>query len=104
MKKQIIDMIHNFVKEYEKKNDISTKWGEPLVGFADANDPYILNLKELITPTHNLPTDVLSSPSIVIAYFVPFTKELARTNEILEILLLLNGHWLMKKPMQCLLS
>ena len=80
MKKQITEMIHNFVNEYGRKNNTSTKWGEALVGFANANDPYILNLKELITPTHELPTDVLSDASIVIAYFVPFTKELADTN------------------------
>ncbi|APC80214.1 hypothetical protein [Clostridium botulinum] len=82
MKEKITEMIRNFVKEYEQKNDISTKWGEPLVGFADANHPYILNLKELITQTHKLPTDVLSDASIVIAYFIPFTKELANTNRI----------------------
>lgn len=82
MKEKITNMIHRFVKDYEEKADISTKWGEPLVGFADANHPDLLNLKELITPTHGLPTDVLSDASIVIAYFVPFTKELAATNGI----------------------
>jgi epoxyqueuosine reductase QueG len=81
MKEKITKLIRNFVKEYEKKDNISTKWGEPLVGFADANHPYILNLKKVITPTHKLPTDVLPDASIVIAYFVPFTKELAFTNK-----------------------
>jgi epoxyqueuosine reductase QueG len=80
MKERITKMVKNFVKEYEQKDNISTKWGEPLVGFADAKHPYILNLKKLITPTHKLPTDVLADASIVIAYFVPFTKELAITN------------------------
>ena len=80
MKEKITNMIRNFVKEYEKKNDISTRWGEPLVGFADAKNPYILNFKKLITPTHGLPTDIIPDASIVIAYFVPFTKELAHTN------------------------
>jgi len=80
MKEKITKLIKNFIKEYERQDNISTRWGDPLVGFADANDPYILNFKELITPTHKLPTDVLSDASIVIAYFVPFTKELARTN------------------------
>ncbi|GEP67241.1 epoxyqueuosine reductase [Clostridium beijerinckii] len=80
MKKKITKLIKNFIKEYERQDNISTRWGDPLVGFADANDPYILNFKGLITPTHKLPTDVLSDASIVIAYFVPFTKELAKTN------------------------
>ena len=73
MKEKITNMIHRFVKDYEGKAEISTEWGEPLVGFADAKHPDILKLKELIGPTHGLPTDVLTNASIVIAYFVPFT-------------------------------
>lgn len=82
MKEKIIDIIHKFVKDYEKRAEISTQWGEPLVGFADAKHPDIVKLKELIGPSHGLPTDVLSDASIVIAYFVPFTKELAATNGV----------------------
>jgi Uncharacterized Fe-S protein len=81
MKEKIIKMIREYIKEYEKRSDISTSWGEPLVGFADADHPYIINLKNTIAPTHQLPSDVLSSASIVIAYFVPFTRELAFTNQ-----------------------
>ena len=66
MKEKITKMIENFVKDYENQTTISTKWGKPLVGFADANHPYILSFKKLITPTHKLPTDVISDASIVI--------------------------------------
>ena len=66
MKEKITKMIRNFVNEYEQKDNISTKWGEPLVGFANAKHSYILNLKKLITSTYKLPTDVLSDASIVI--------------------------------------
>ena len=82
MKEKITQMIQEFVKEYERQEHISTKWGSPLVGFADANHPYILKFKDLIAPGHKLPTDVVSDASIVIAYFLPFTKELDRTNQI----------------------
>ena len=80
MKEKITKMIQGFVTSYEKRTDISTRWGKPLVGFADANHPYILKLKDIITPAHELPTDIIKDASIVIAYFVPFTKELANTN------------------------
>lgn len=59
-----------------------TRWQEPLVGFADANHPEILSLKKIIGPNHALPVDVIPDALIVIAYFIPFTKELADTNRI----------------------
>ena len=37
MKEKITQMIENFVRYYEQQDTISTKWGKPLVGFADAN-------------------------------------------------------------------
>jgi len=80
MKEKIAGIIREYVEEYGKKGEIATKWDTPLVGFADANHPDILHLKEIIAPSHKLPSDVLADASIVIAYFVPFTRELAYTN------------------------
>ncbi len=80
MKATVAGMIRNYVKEYEMRPGISTIWGEPLVGFADASHPDILKLRDTISPTHKLPAEVLKSASIVVAYFVPFSAELAYTN------------------------
>lgn len=80
MKNKIIEFITEYVREYQKNENISTKWGEPLVGFADAMHPYILNLKNIISHSHQLPSDVLDDAKTVIVYFVPFTKELAMAN------------------------
>lgn len=81
VKNKIKDLICEFVHVYSKKDNIKTKWGEPLVGFADAGHSYIKNFPQLITPSHQIPTDVLDDASIVIVYYVPFTKELAETND-----------------------
>ncbi|WP_312353274.1 epoxyqueuosine reductase [Aminipila sp.] len=81
MKEKITQRIQKFVKEYEQKNHILNKWGIPLVGFADAHHPYILTFRNLISPKHQLPDDVLQDASVVIAYFIPFNKELADTNK-----------------------
>ena len=80
MKQEITDYIKTFVTEYENRDEIATNYGEPLVGFADAHHPYIQRLPELISPTHELPQNVLEEARIIIAYFVPFTKELAKSN------------------------
>lgn len=82
MKNQIANIINSFISKYRCDNDISTNWGEPLVGFADANHPDILNLPNMISPKHGVPSEVVDDASIVIAYFIPFTGELAETNRI----------------------
>lgn len=80
-KKTITNKIQTYVREYQKRPDILSKWDEPLVGFANANHPDIFKLKEIISEQHVMPNEVLTSPTIIIAYFVPFTKELANTNK-----------------------
>lgn len=82
MKDKIADLIREYIKEYENKMQISGIWGVPLIGFADAEHPDIINLKQVISETHVLPTEVLSSARVVVAYFVPFTRELSYTNRI----------------------
>jgi epoxyqueuosine reductase QueG len=82
MKEKITGLICDYVGGYSNHHDISTKWGKPVVGFADADHPYILNLKKLISPAHGLPRDVMDDARIVVAYFVPFTKELAHKNRL----------------------
>lgn len=81
MKAAITDQIQEFVSKYEERDEITTKWGKPLVGFADAKHPLIIGLPEIISSSHQLPEDVLPGASIVIAYFVPFTRELNQTNQ-----------------------
>ncbi|WP_223226424.1 epoxyqueuosine reductase [Sporomusa sp. GT1] len=80
-KQLITTMIQTYVQEYQKKPGITSVWGEPLVGFADANHPDISNLKDIISPQHVMPHEVIENPTIIIAYFLPFTKELADTNK-----------------------
>ena len=49
----------------------------PLVAFASAQDPKYQELKTLVGPWHQLPTDFLPDARTVISYFIPFTKEVA---------------------------
>lgn len=80
MKDLIKNYIVDFVKEYEKRDDISTSWRLPLVGFADANHEDIMHIRDCTFEEHLMPTDVLEDPTIIIAYFVPFTKDIADSN------------------------
>lgn len=81
MKEYLTEEIRNFVGEYQKQDEIHTAWGQPLAGFADAYSPYIQKLKEIISADHALPQEVMPDASVVLVYYVPFTRELAKTNK-----------------------
>ncbi len=80
MKNLITNCIIDFVREYEKKDEISTTWREPLVGFADAYHEEIMRIRDYTFEEHLMPSDVIEDPTIIIAYFVPFTKDIADSN------------------------
>ena len=54
----------------------------PLIGFASANDPLFLKLKEpeVVGPHYKLPRDWLPDAKSVIAYFLPFSSVIKKAN------------------------
>ena len=80
MKGTIISAIQDFVAEYQHQEHVRSKWGVPLVGFADANDQRFQELKEVVSPTHAGPQDILAGARTVVAFFIPFPKSLTATN------------------------
>ena len=47
---------------------------QPIVAFSSAHDPAYQELKTVIGPWHQTPTEILPEAQSVISYFVPFTK------------------------------
>lgn len=80
MNREIKELIKSYIKEYEKNDDIETEWKEAIVNFADANDPLFEELKDVVSPSHALPQDILSDAKSVIAYFIPFVESIANSN------------------------
>lgn len=80
MKQRTIREIESFVAEYQKKKDITTEWGVPIVGFAAADDPLFAQLKAAVSSTHSLPRELLTSAGTVISFFLPFPKSITSTN------------------------
>lgn len=78
MKAYVTAIIENYVREYEKTS--ATKWGRPLVGFADAAHPMLPELRVVADKNHVMPQKVLEDAAIVVCYFLPFTRETAKSN------------------------
>ena len=80
LQKEIVAFVQQYVAQYPQVNEIGALWRTPLVGFADADDPYIQNLPQLNTDRHLLPQDFMPHPTVVISIFVPFLPEIANSN------------------------
>jgi len=73
-------VIKEFVAAYPQEKRTQTRWQEPIVGFASADDSLFDRLKEVVRPTHGTPQELLPGAKSVIAYFLPFSKNLHREN------------------------
>ena len=80
MKKELEKLIKNYVVDYQKKDKIKSEWKEPVIKYADAADPLFDKLKEAVSEDHLLPEDILPGARTVIAYFIPFSEQIANSN------------------------
>ena len=80
MKERLESIIREFVETYNKSNDVKTKWKEPLITYADAEDSMFYDLKKIVSSSHALPKDLLEEAKTVVAYFIPFDDEVAKSN------------------------
>lgn len=80
MNQEIMDWIRDYVKQYKELRQTETSWREPVIGFADAGDPLFPELKKIIGPNHALPEDIVPGAKSVIVFFLPFAKDIVKSN------------------------
>lgn len=80
MKTWIESIITTFVRDFESRPEIATRWKTPLFAYADANDPLFLRFKDVVSPTHCLPKDFIPEAASVITYFLPFEASIVKSN------------------------
>ena len=80
MWEKIQDEIVQYVEDYPRTHQTPTRWRRPVMGVADAADPLFPALKEIVGPTHALPEDLVPGARSVIAYFMPFTEDVVKSN------------------------
>ena len=74
---KIKETIENIINEAVQKSAFG--FGEPLIGYADPNDPLFQELKRL-HPHHILPKDLLEDAKTVVAFYLPFELDIAKSN------------------------
>lgn len=74
MKVIISGLIENFIKE---RGDL---WDIPIVEYIEADNKGFAELKKIVTPLHAMPQNFLEDAESVVAYFIPFNKEVVLSN------------------------
>jgi hypothetical protein len=77
---RITQTIMEFPARYSNANNTRTKWLEPVIGFADTEDPLFEALKTIVSPTHALPDEIVPGAKSVVAYFMPFERYVNESN------------------------
>jgi epoxyqueuosine reductase QueG len=80
MKDWIEQEIADAVAEAQAREGSVTRWRTPLVAYASADDPLFPQLKQIVRATHATPQELLPGARSVIAWFLPFAREVPRSN------------------------
>src|SRR5450759_4453255 len=82
MKDWIAQEIASAVNEAQEREGSVTRWRAPLVADASADDPPFPQLKQIVRATHSTPEELLPGARSVIAYFLPFERDVPRSNRL----------------------
>ena len=80
LKEWIEQEIAATVRDTEGLAGSVTRWRAPLAAYANADDPLFPQLRQVVRPTHATPQELLPGARSVIAFFLPFEREIPRSN------------------------
>ncbi len=79
--RQIVEMT---VKEMASGHRGKTRYRDPLIGYAGADDPRWEGLRDTVVPGHFLPSEVLPGARSIAAFFLPFEDSIVKGNKAAE--------------------
>jgi epoxyqueuosine reductase QueG len=74
------DLIKSLIAQTVRGAQTVTRYREPLVAFAAAEDPRFRDLRAIVGPGHMLPHDLLPGARSVISFFLPFSPDIPESN------------------------
>ncbi|WP_440956856.1 epoxyqueuosine reductase [Methanosarcina sp. Mfa9] len=76
----LIKRIEKIIKNVASNPGTETRYREPLVGFASAEDPIFDEMKDTIGQHHMHPKEVFPGAKTVVSFFLPFEEKLVDLN------------------------
>lgn len=72
--------IETIIKNIMANPGTKTKYRDPLIGFASTDDPIFIEIKQIVGPYQLHPKEIFPEAKTVVAFFLPFEKELVKQN------------------------
>lgn len=79
VKRLIEEKVDETIRSYENRDNISTRWGKALIGYADATDELFAQWRESEKLSH--PKQIYRPGKTVIAFFLPFDEGIHESNQ-----------------------
>ncbi|MDF2841523.1 MAG: 4Fe-4S ferredoxin iron-sulfur binding protein [Clostridia bacterium] len=76
---QVKEFIEDSIKQMVFSSD-NIMYRQPIIAFADAEDPEFDQIKNVTHDNHMLPREWMPGGKTIVSYFIPFTKELVKVN------------------------
>jgi epoxyqueuosine reductase QueG len=77
---ELKNKIENIIKAAAANPGTETKYREPLIGFASADDPIFNEMKDIIGPHYLHPKEIFPEAKTVVSFFLPFEEKLVKLN------------------------
>jgi len=77
---ELAELITETIQRLVRDSRTVTEYRTPLVGFASAENPRFLELREVADPGHGVPSDLLTGARSVVAFFLPFAPWVVQAN------------------------
>lgn len=77
---ELKNKIENIIKAVAANPGTETRYREPVVGYASADDPIFDEMKKIIGPHHLHPKEIFLEARTVVTFFLPFEKDLVKRN------------------------
>ena len=80
MYNKICEVIKYVISEFEKINQLTNYWKEPIIEIISVKNPELNVLKKIISNDHLLPYDILPEARSIISFFIPFQDIIVNSN------------------------
>ena len=79
IEEKIANNVKQAIKEFEAREDIVTRFGEPIISYIDARDQLFNLLFDKDLTEH--PKNIYRPGNTVITYFIPYAEEITESNQ-----------------------